>query len=747
MDTEPGTRAAELRRESWLFLVSTYALISAGASLLAVTEMAYAYAFGAALLCLAHAVVVGPQGEPILSARAIQALGVAALLFALFHAYLTQTHISYAVGHFLILVQLIMLYGEHRLRHMHLLQATVVFEFLIAGIWALELMYLPFFLLTTVCLMANMIAVEMHRRGPGGVASVPPERAAPGLRDLLTATWLPAVMIFICTAVGFALLPRARWRPAGARLSPGLMTGFSENVSLREIGRLRQSEDIVFKARYYSVRGNEAVPHVPPRILMRGISLPEYRDGQWMRATLGWPRRSAGEGSSPFTARDIYTLRNRRKSGLRVLQRVDLVQWPGDVLFALYRPVQLGRHITYGRIADPLSHRLTPDAAIEARGRYSVVSDVLHFTPERLRRAGTPRPQPPWIVFWQLPPDIHPVLEETAAEIERLYRPQTDYDRVMAARKYLLDRSRFTYTLELPPYGTEDPIVAFLTETRRGSCEHFATALALLVRTWAIPSRLVIGFKGGELSAESQRYVFRQKHAHAWVEVFFKDLGWVEFDPTPPSSVARSDREESKGLLGRVGDRFDVLLSHMGQRLRRTWRANVIGYDRAQQKALLAGLARTAQGLITDATELVGRLVPGMPDLGSLQIVVLVVGLTGIAIALHLGAQWVQARLLKRGHPWARNRTVRFYEELLRILRRKGIPRRPSATPRELARAAATELGEANEEPRDLREAVYLLTDLYCRARFGQYGLTEADRNHIEEALRTLRAAKRSPRT
>ncbi len=91
-----------------------------------------------------------------------------------------------------------------------------------------------------------------------------------------------------------------------------------------------------------------------------------------------------------------------------------------------------------------------------------------------------------------------------------------------------------------------DPVEFFLFENKSGSCEHFATALALMLRAMQIPARPVSGYNMGEWNDVGKFFTVRQGHAHTWVEVFFPASGWVPFDPTPPALDREAESEFEK---------------------------------------------------------------------------------------------------------------------------------------------------------------------------------------------------------
>jgi transglutaminase-like putative cysteine protease len=108
------------------------------------------------------------------------------------------------------------------------------------------------------------------------------------------------------------------------------------------------------------------------------------------------------------------------------------------------------------------------------------------------------------------------------------------YQITLRIEQYL--RSRYTYSLAPPPTRYASPYAAFLFDTTVGYCQHFAGAMAALVRFNGIPARVAVGFTTGELVATG-KFVVSRNDAHAWVEVYFPDVGWVPFDPTPGDNL------------------------------------------------------------------------------------------------------------------------------------------------------------------------------------------------------------------
>jgi transglutaminase-like putative cysteine protease len=130
-------------------------------------------------------------------------------------------------------------------------------------------------------------------------------------------------------------------------------------------------------------------------------------------------------------------------------------------------------------------------------------------------------------------------------EAERVYAEagaDSDVDRALALQDYFAGPdSDFTYDLDVPALRGEDALVDFVTEDRVGYCEYFATAMAVMLRATDVPARVAVGFLPGEVTGEPDpeagqeltEFTVSTGDAHAWVEVYFPQHGWITFEPTP----------------------------------------------------------------------------------------------------------------------------------------------------------------------------------------------------------------------
>jgi hypothetical protein len=195
----------------------------------------------------------------------------------------------------------------------------------------------------------------------------------------------------------------------------------------------------------------------------------------------------------------------------------------------------------------------------------------------------------------ELPPNVTHRMRRLVADWQhQAHGPQ---EVVRAALRYF-NQEPFYYTLQPPRLGT-NPADEFLFETRRGFCEHYASSFALLMRIAGIPSRIVLGYLGGELNPIGNYLIVRQSDAHAWVEVWLQKRGWVRVDPTAAVAPERVERSDILTDLGggaparfQIGDpgelyRWAHRLRLIADAVDAGWRNWVLDYSRSRQQGLL----------------------------------------------------------------------------------------------------------------------------------------------------------------
>jgi len=172
---------------------------------------------------------------------------------------------------------------------------------------------------------------------------------------------------------------------------------------------------------------------------------------------------------------------------------------------------------------------------------YQVDSVLSNPNIEQLREAGTEYPA--WVTesYLQLPADFSPRIRELAEEITA--EAETPYDKAGAITRYLRENIEYAATVPPAPRNT-DTLEWILFEHKQGYCVYYATSEILMLRSLGIPARMAVGFAQGEgISTRDINlredegftpgaYTVRKKNAHAWPEVYFPGIGWVEFEPT-----------------------------------------------------------------------------------------------------------------------------------------------------------------------------------------------------------------------
>ena len=142
----------------------------------------------------------------------------------------------------------------------------------------------------------------------------------------------------------------------------------------------------------------------------------------------------------------------------------------------------------------------------------------------------SPSVYPDWVAsqFLSLPDSVPARVLALARDLTA--SASTPYDRALAIENYLRE---FPYTLEVdaPPPG-RDVADYFLFDLKQGYCDYYATSMVVLARAAGLPARLVIGYANGAYDFESAQYIVTENYAHSWVEIYFANIGWVEFEPT-----------------------------------------------------------------------------------------------------------------------------------------------------------------------------------------------------------------------
>ncbi len=160
---------------------------------------------------------------------------------------------------------------------------------------------------------------------------------------------------------------------------------------------------------------------------------------------------------------------------------------------------------------------------------YTVDSQEISPTAQQLQHdAG---PMPPSITSNYL--SVPKAYQGLTALAQRITHGQTSsYGEAVALQHWFADSGKFRYTLNVQEPASPQALIRFLTTQRRGYCQQFAFAMAVLARLLDIPSRVAVGYTAGT-SVGRDRWVVKTSDAHAWPELYFQGAGWLRFEPTP----------------------------------------------------------------------------------------------------------------------------------------------------------------------------------------------------------------------
>jgi transglutaminase-like putative cysteine protease len=443
------------------------------------------------------------------------------------------------------------------------------------------------------------------------------------------------------------------------------LTGMSDLMQPGSISNLSESPEVAFRVTF------DGPPPPASELYWRGLVLSETDGHEWRRASA---RAAPTVSLTPLNEPVHYrvTLEPSNKPWMPALDLPAIRPQGGS-----YQP----------------DFTLVHDAPIRARLNYTLTSYTRYRTgalalADRVRNL-------------QLPVGLSPRARALAEQWRRENKKPRQV--AQAALEYFYQEN-FVYTLNPPPLG-DDPVDEFLFQTRRGFCEHFAAAFVTLMRAAGIPSRVVVGYLGGERNTVGNYLIVRQSDAHAWAEIWISERGWMRVDPTGAVAPERIElgldavrQLEQQGLA--LGDLpADVLaralnvgwFGHFARQARLYWDLTnwvwyrwVTDYDQERQERFVTSL-----GLHNISG---GRLIS-----------LLVSGVLLVTLAY--------AILLRRPKKSA-DPALELYLRFCRKLARAGLVRAPHEGALDFARRCV------HQRP-DIKDGIEAITDRYVHTRYG----------------------------
>lgn len=491
------------------------------------------------------------------------------------------------------------------------------------------------------------------------------------------------------------------------------LTGFDAKVTLGGMGNILESTEPVMEVRLF--RGSQELD-VETYALEAGFEEPLFR-GQVLAvySNANWELGSYGEGRPKYLSSDPE---------LRHRQQIRLEPTGTPILFAIPQvgacrivpgndEVRMQRSTGILTIADgkPPSKRITYVAAMSVpAGKGSAPQTPLT---SRHRRICT-----------MFPAERLPRLAELARQKADVENAASETEIARNLESYLRDSGEFGYTLALEPTPPGiDPVEDFLLRRKQGHCEYFASALALMLRSVGIPSRLVTGFKGGTRNSITGHFEVQQRHAHAWVEAYV-DERWIALDGTPAERAASVD---SLSPRIRTWADFKRVIAEL-------WSSQVVEINlRQQYDTLYFPLQKTVVGFwdsmkgnrskarsfwqnVWDFLSSPERWFSWQGGLVTFVLLLLLVGL--VWLFRRLKTLWKALRKRWARDAQARRSRVEFYERFREICARHDLRRAPQETHREFGSRVTLQLADRLDVA-GLHEFPQRLVEDFHSIRFG----------------------------
>jgi transglutaminase-like putative cysteine protease len=388
------------------------------------------------------------------------------------------------------------------------------------------------------------------------------------------------------------------------------------------------------------------------------------------------------------------------------------------LLFAAYRPSAL--------IYNGNAIRIDADRVLKTPGRlqkgtvYFLKSDLEDYEgrpkggKEDCRERGR---------YLQVPGSMSPRVRELARNITHGHK--RDYEKAKAVEMYL--KTYYTYSLDtMNREWKGDPVPEFLFELKKGHCELFATSMVMLLRHAGIPSRLVAGFPATRFDPFKRVFVVRERDAHAWVEAYIEDHGWVTFEPTPSYELPHT--EIGAFYFFHFFDYTDDYLREIIRDNPEQWWVWVLDGLRNVVRQI-ADYLKEAAAWVKEASITVWDW---LKDRGwweiLIAITIIMAGVMGFRKFRPFYLKW---RLLRLRGGNASHFILRCYADMEKWFGSRGSPRPGSFTATEYQAFLKTKFP-------DLSPQVATITDQFKRVRYSTNPVTEADTADVYNAYRSI---------
>lgn len=615
-----------------------------------------------ALGLIGRAVLAGRQVQLAIPGRAVTWVTAAYLAFYPADYFYISRDFLVATIHLLFFLATVKILIARTDRDFLYLRLIAFLELLAASVLSSNANFFLFLAAFLVFGAANLAAGEIRNSAARAASIVRAGRGRFGLR-LVGLTLFTVSGILALTAALFLFLPRTA-RAARERLiaQKHHLPGFSSEVALGQIGELKLRSHTVMHIRILNRLQ-------PPELKWRGAALTDFDGKRWFNSALAGQILRVENGVLRLAG-----VEEQLRPGRRIAYEVVMHESAGGALFFAGSPELI-------QISAPVLIR-TPSQSY--RVGFSPPDRLRYIAYSLLEVAGDPRfDGKPLDASIRLANLQLPKLDPRIAELARAWTAglPSDLERARRIESYL--RTRYAYTSELPQQEADDPIADFLLIRRKGHCEYFASAMAVMLRTIGIPARVVTGFQSGIFNPISGWRLIRASDAHSWVEAWLAGQGWTTFDPTPPNAAPPALSVIDRWRL--YVDAVEVF-----------WQDWVLSYDLERQMTLATRMGQSTRNLHSTWFERpaawLSSWARGFLHAARDQAEWVALAVSGLMLLWvlipWLWRRWLSAermRRVQRGEASASDATL-LYLRMLASMRRHGLEKPAWLTPSEFAR-------------------------------------------------------------
>lgn len=466
--------------------------------------------------------------------------------------------------YFIVYVQLIKFLGKKELKDYEQIILISFFQILAGAVTSTKIIY---GLLLIVFILISIITIFLFNinKEQSDIKDGLNKDKYFNFKTLISSASIIWICVIVMSLAVFLFMPRFKGNFLSSSLlnKQKLSSGFNEEIELGQLGEIKKDSSPVMRVKFL----DKVKKDLPDTLYWRGLAL-DYFDG------VSWKQSYKNQRTRiEKNYEGLFVLEKKEKTDLA---EHEIVAQPIDtnVIFSANTPVAFG-DLPFRNLFS-VNNSYFHSGPFSNNTKYTAYSDLNIPGRDKLINASGKLPRGILIKYTK-PFNVSRDIINLSKEIQ--IQDKSDFENADNVKEYL--RNNLSYTRVLENIGDKPPLDQFLFEGKEGHCEYFATAMVVILREMGIPSRLVTGFVGGEYNSIGGYYLIRESDAHAWVEVYFPEYGWISFDPTPGN-----DTDLYKG--------FNIVTGSL-EYLRYRWNRYVVDYNINDQRKILKNIKNRSE--------------------------------------------------------------------------------------------------------------------------------------------------------